>query len=442
MASPAENAQAIWTTPECPFAIVYGLRVLDDIRLAVTDAFFSLPRGGAEIGGLLLGTYDGGQVVISGYAALDVEHAFGPSFTLSPRDEGELALSLRRHHGQVVGWYHSHTRSEIFLSEADQALHSRFFPEPWQVALVLKPHTFEPMRAGFFFHQASGAFHSQASYREFTLEALPLRPLPSGEPPPDPGGNRVDSGFTGRVITVEASPVEPGIPSVPEDPPKAAPLPRQEPEPRKSEMAEAVKSRTWWVAALCVLLGSAFGAWAYQTRALWLPGLSKSTAAKASPAAPAVPAAQAAPPYIGLSASGKDAQLQIRWDRESPAVRSASSAVLTLTEGVDSTTIPLEREQLLTGATTYIRKAERVTVSMTVQQQDGHALRETTQFQAPPPDPAMVRRGDDLKTQNDQLKAALSRQAERARKAEKSLEAMRKASQRKRLTNQLPDAVK
>lgn len=54
----------------------------------------------------------------------------------------------------------------------------------------------------------------------------------------------------------------------------------------------------------------------------------------------------------------------------------------------------------------------------------------------------MVRRVDDLKTQNDQLKAALSRQAERARKAEKSLEAMRKASQRKRLTNQLPDAVK
>ena len=34
----------------------YPARVLDDIRLAVVDAFFSLPRGGAEIGGILLGT--------------------------------------------------------------------------------------------------------------------------------------------------------------------------------------------------------------------------------------------------------------------------------------------------------------------------------------------------------------------------------------------------
>jgi len=44
-----------WSAPACPFAIGYPARVLDDIRLAVVDAFFSLPRGGAEIGGILLG---------------------------------------------------------------------------------------------------------------------------------------------------------------------------------------------------------------------------------------------------------------------------------------------------------------------------------------------------------------------------------------------------
>ena len=45
----------VWSTANCPFAIEYSRRVLDDIRLAVVDAFFSLPRGGAEIGGVLLG---------------------------------------------------------------------------------------------------------------------------------------------------------------------------------------------------------------------------------------------------------------------------------------------------------------------------------------------------------------------------------------------------
>jgi hypothetical protein len=48
------TAAARWTTPECPFVIEYGLGVLVSIHVAVSDAFFSVPRGGAEIGGILL----------------------------------------------------------------------------------------------------------------------------------------------------------------------------------------------------------------------------------------------------------------------------------------------------------------------------------------------------------------------------------------------------
>src|SRR5215475_345259 len=125
-----DGALASWTTPECPFVIEYLPKVLDDIRLAVVDAFFSLPRGGAEIGGVLLGRHDRGRVLITDSVALECEHAFGPSFTLSKPDLarlGELLASLRKHPaGVVVGWYHSHTRSEIFLNDADQEIHKRF----------------------------------------------------------------------------------------------------------------------------------------------------------------------------------------------------------------------------------------------------------------------------------------------------------------------------
>jgi hypothetical protein len=85
-------------------------------------------------------------------------------------------LGRRNLPGRAVGWYHSHTRSEILFSDADREIHQRFFPEPWQAALVLRPHTFQPTRAGFFFREADGSIHGEASYGEFVLEPLPPRP--------------------------------------------------------------------------------------------------------------------------------------------------------------------------------------------------------------------------------------------------------------------------
>src|SRR5947209_7773685 len=90
----SEKTFAQWTAPESPFVIEYSPRVLDDIRLAVTDAFFSLPRGGAEIGGILLGRRYEGRITIVDSISMNCEHAFGPSFVLSPRDHAGLGESL------------------------------------------------------------------------------------------------------------------------------------------------------------------------------------------------------------------------------------------------------------------------------------------------------------------------------------------------------------
>src|SRR5436190_13388655 len=182
----ADHALLSWSAPQCPFAIEYSPRVLDDIRLAVVDAFFSLPRGGAEIGGVLLGRWERGRLTITEYAPLDCEHATGPSFVLSARDEARLSELLSSAPSafpglEPVGWYHSHTRSEIFLSEADLEIHDRYFPESWQVALVMKPHTFQPTRAGIFFREAGGSIHADAPYQEISIEALPMSPVAAGE---------------------------------------------------------------------------------------------------------------------------------------------------------------------------------------------------------------------------------------------------------------------
>jgi len=60
----------------------------------------------------------------------------------------------RRYPGKrIVGWYHTHPRMDVFLSHYDIWLHRSFFPELWQVALVVEPHT---STAGFFIRQTSG----------------------------------------------------------------------------------------------------------------------------------------------------------------------------------------------------------------------------------------------------------------------------------------------
>lgn len=61
----------------------------------------------------------------------------------------------KNHKGKrIVGWYHTHPRMGIFLSHYDTWLHHNFFPEPWQVALVVEPHK---SLAGFFIRRDDDA---------------------------------------------------------------------------------------------------------------------------------------------------------------------------------------------------------------------------------------------------------------------------------------------
>lgn len=54
---------------------------------------------------------------------------------------------------KIVGWYHTHPRMGVFLSHYDTFLHNNFFPEPWQIALVVEPFS---SVAGFFIRQTDG----------------------------------------------------------------------------------------------------------------------------------------------------------------------------------------------------------------------------------------------------------------------------------------------
>ena len=54
----------------------------------------------------------------------------------------------------LLGWYHTHPKMGVFLSQWDVWLHQNFFPETWQVALVVEPHS---SAGGFFIREVDGS---------------------------------------------------------------------------------------------------------------------------------------------------------------------------------------------------------------------------------------------------------------------------------------------
>jgi proteasome lid subunit RPN8/RPN11 len=453
--SQTDNALATWSVSQCDFTIEYSLRVVDDIRLAVVDAFFSLPRGGAEIGGILLGSRDGGRTTITDFKPLDCEHATGPSFVLSARDHAKLAALLAQARGvpggsYPVGWYHSHTRSDIYLTALDLELHRRYFPEPWQVALVLKPHTFQPCKAGFFFQESDGSIRATASYREIVLDPLPARPIqeeqpvepartlayepeavtPSAQstPPPAPMAPRPPAAAPVAATVEPSEAAVPTPPPVPAGPVIDTPAKEIQYAPPSFTQPEEARSRGTLGIIVALTIGLACGVAAYQTRQRWLPlvGLGSS-----------VPIAKA--PYIGLTTSSDEVgQLVIRWDRESPAVRNAESGTLLIEDSAVPQSIDLDNVQVRGGSLTYGRQSERVDVVLTIHGHGGTTVREASTYIGKMPSRPVE---DSAKTPDDtkDLRG-------RNKKLEKTVDELRnqlqKEQYRKRFENQSPESIK
>lgn len=368
-----EDVARTWKAQECPYIIEYSTRVLDDIRRAVVEAFFSVPRGGVEIGGILLGRFSGGKISIQDCQALNCEHAMGPSFILSQRDQAQLARMVTAAAGdgnglRVVGWYHSHTRSDIILSQADQDIHKGFFPEPWQVALVLKPHTFEPLRCGFFFREADGAIRGEASYQEFVLEPSPMRPTPTGDAPPIlPRPVHLESEPAGPLIKVAAEvgaePVLPmtremELPLMPAKEAASVAVPPPPAEDGHQKKHSVLKTAGWLIFALLVLaLGILIGTASFRERG------SRIWSAITHPPALAGPTSQIP---LGLRAERQNGDLKLTWNRQSVAVLSATAGLLAIKDGDASRNIPLDPSQIRNGSILYAPTTGQIQMQLTV----------------------------------------------------------------------------
>lgn len=123
-----------------------------------------------EVGGWLAGRWchdpQAGTEFIIVEALLPAQQVRSGSTFLTFTHDSQVAMlsALEEQYEDkcIVGWYHTHPRMGIFLSGYDTWLHDHFFPQPWQIALVVEPHA---KHGGVFVRQAGEL--SPRKYRGF-----------------------------------------------------------------------------------------------------------------------------------------------------------------------------------------------------------------------------------------------------------------------------------
>ncbi len=122
-----------------------------------------------EVGGVLVGKWmlegQNHEEVVLVESILRARYVRQGSTFITFTQDSLVALNdeLEANHPRrlMVGWYHTHPRMGVFLSGYDTWLHEHFFPESWQVALVIEPLS---TACGFFIRTADGTLDPQHYY--------------------------------------------------------------------------------------------------------------------------------------------------------------------------------------------------------------------------------------------------------------------------------------
>jgi proteasome lid subunit RPN8/RPN11 len=157
---PLENSRR-WASPYDGDGIQPAVSVFLNHAAYIRVSIHSCSSDTVEVGGVLVGDWCVDEETAEEFVI--VKHALPARHTL----QGSVYLTFthdslvdlhdqieKRFEGErIVGWYHTHPRMGIFLSHYDTWLHKYFFPEPWQIALVVEPHA---SLGGFFIRQQDG----------------------------------------------------------------------------------------------------------------------------------------------------------------------------------------------------------------------------------------------------------------------------------------------
>ncbi len=325
----------LWEPPEAPLAIYISLDVVDRLLQDVMRGFGAVPKRGAEVGGILLGKATEGDrltIEIDEYEMIPIEYKRGPSYLLSDADLKAFEETYGRlRHGfkagfHPIGMFRSHTRDAVGLSQDDLDLMAKFFPEADKVVLLIRPYATKVSTAGFYFRQG-GEFAKGPPAGEFSFRRKELAGVDDAQPSPASRGQ----GSVDRPIHIIRG----------ELPAPREPQPQLEPDgigetPEINPQQDSKSSWVWLpLSFIFLVLGVLLG---YQAAVTLRPQQS------ATPGDPYT---------LGLSITKDGDNLNVRWDRQAQAIRSAKSGLLVIEDGPYSKTVGLDASQLRTGSVVY-----------------------------------------------------------------------------------------
>jgi hypothetical protein len=355
----------VWEVPGQAAVVRLRLDVVDRLAAEVMRGFGSVPKRGAEVGGVLIGTIRPGipgMVRIDDFEPVACEYRRGPSYQFTEEDGAALEDCWRRLQPSVspaayaVGYFRSHTRDGFSLEPEDLEMLDRLFPGPAHVALLIKPYGTKVSVGGFFIRE-HGEF-PETTRLEFPLQS---RELQGKHPAPH-------SSLAERRVEAQGD-RNANVTAPPDAPPQAASgyTGSEPPLPQYSVPASPRSGpRSGWVwlplVFLFLLLGIGLG---YE--------LALSLGSRA--------AAAAVPDFsLSLSVSKSGDNLRLNWNRLSPAVRYARRGLLEIDDGGYTRPVTLDAAQLQNGSLIYRNASNSVRFRMTVFPQARVSIVETLEW--------------------------------------------------------------
>lgn len=347
----------------------------------VNEGLRAVPRGGAEVGGLLLGRQSQTGIVLAENAVpIPIEYRFGPSFRLSDVDlngiHGLMASVQKDPSKAVVGFYRSRTRNDSHSQESDSELLAALeqahtsFASNFHYYIAFTPLSKMSMTASVSLRKDDG----WDEWQHMTLRSNPLsatQPIEFETPPkasptpapalePAPARPPVSQPPVAHSERRAVPPAEPYAPHPdPYAPPQPPPPPRAlaNPEPRAlsqpswtASSAPDVLSRfrrvpgTWYIGGAVVVAAIVLGA--------YLRSFSEPRPRVTFSESPAVPPATV-PSRAGFSAAREGPLWRLTWDRAAVAALNPTGAVLAIRDGGKEQQVGLTPSDLSSGTILY-----------------------------------------------------------------------------------------
>jgi hypothetical protein len=377
--------------PHSPGVIEYPLEVMEEIRAFACDELLQLSHSGNEVGGVLFGTRREDLIRILTWRPIACEHTQGESLVLSSNDRMNLAvqLELARQNADLkdlrpLGCFVSHLQDNVSLSASDLEIYNDFFPEAWQVALVICPTGGGRARAGFFVREADGKLQADASYHCFDLQPLQPAFTAATVSQPDaglPGRAQIPQGLPSvnlpadvQAFIASVAPQAGGHSAMAKPAPPADPISHVEPNepawPMPEIPATALQSPSFqteerlptherWLWAIPVVL--ALGVAAFMLFQRGSPSTNT----------------------IALRASNDAHTVQLAWDANSRAIRDSYRGEIQINDGGKDSQISLSRDQLRAGKMSYLPQSGDIGFEITVYSSSGDPIHDSTRFIAP-----------------------------------------------------------